>query len=166
MIKSKRNKYLLLSFLVLLAVSMACAVNVDKNPDGSLSVETTLSKALIEEAIVMSIDDPLVQKVAVTLNDGYVYVAGERQREGSDNVDTYSFQFTLDVIDGQLDATITEGRINGVSVSGDQLSAFNERIGGGLEQAGQAVENATLESVSIEPDGVVLNWRVEVGGGQ
>lgn len=156
----KRYIKLLLIVPVLLVVSLACLVSVDKNPDGSLSLETTLTEALIEEAIVSSIDDPLVQNVAVTLNDGYVYVAGERQREGNDTIDTYSFNFTLDVIDGQLDATITEGQVNGASVSGDQLSAFNERIGQGLAQAGEQMENATLESVSVQTDGVVLKWRV------
>ncbi len=156
----KKRYTLLLSLAVLMAVSLACAVSVDRNPDGSLSLETTLTETLIEETIVNSINDPAVQNVDVTLNDGYVTVTGERQREGSDAVDTYSFQFTLSVVDSQLQATITEGQVNGLPVSGDQLSEFNDRISDGLSQAGEQMENASLQSVSVEPDGIKMKWRL------
>ncbi len=158
--KMKTTKLFILSFVMLLALS-ACKSNFSRNEDGTLTVETSVTQAQLQEVISNAIADPLIQDLTATLQNGYVSVSGTRQRlNDSSKTDTMSFRLDLGVSNGQLTASISDAQIDGVAIEQNRVDNWNQTIANRLSNFGGNNENATLQSVSITPEQVSMTWNV------
>jgi hypothetical protein len=156
---NKISKLSLLFLAVLL--STACTRNVARNDDGSLAVETSISQQELQEVITSSIADPLVKNVTVSLQTGYVLVSGERQRlNDSSKTDSLSFRLDLSASNGQLNAAVTDAKIDNISIEQNRVDNWNQTIANRLSNFGKKSGKATLQTVSITPASVTMTWNV------
>ena len=64
--KQNIKKLSILAIILMLTLS-ACKANISRNDDGSLTVETSVTQAQLQEIISSSIADPLIKSLTVTL---------------------------------------------------------------------------------------------------
>lgn len=151
--------------LVLLAVMglavSACSVNIERNADGSLTVESSMAEESLQAELEAAIADPLVRNLTADLHDGYILVTSERERVSGDETDTMTFRLDLGVSDGHLTATVSDAQLNGRPIEEERVAVWNERIATRLERAGQRKPNSTLQAVTISDDAIAMTWRVE-----
>jgi hypothetical protein len=147
--------------LVAVVALSACSIHIDRNDDGSLRAETSMSAESIQKEIAFAIRDPKVKELTVDLKDGYMLVTGVKEMPVGDHTDELSFRMTLGVNDGHLTATISDAKFNQNPIDGERVAEWNERIAQNLEKRGQNHPNSTLESVRVTPDGVTMAWRIE-----
>lgn len=158
--KQNIKKLSVLAIILMLTLS-ACKANVSRNNDGSLSVETSVTQAQLQEIISSSIADPLIKSLTVTLQQGYVSVIGERERlNDASKTDTMSFRLDLGVSNGELTASISDAQIDGVSIEQNRVDHWNQTIANRIANIGSRNENAKLQSVSITPEQVLMTWTV------
>lgn len=151
-----------LLLLVLTMFLSACKANLARNDDGSLTVETTISQAELQEVVTAAIADPLVKAVTVTLETGSAIVTGERQRlNDAAKTDTLRFRLTLGVSNGQLTSSISEATLDGVTLEAARVDHWNETIANRIANFGQGKDNQTLQSVTITPTEVRMVWSVQ-----
>ena len=67
----------------------------------------------------------------------------------------------MQVNNGLLDATISEASYSGNKIDPAQLAEYNNVISQSLQAAAQQNDRATLDSVSITPESVLMVWRVD-----
>ena len=155
---NKISKLSLLFLVVLL--SAACTRNVVRNDDGSIAVETKISQQELQQVITSSISDPLVKNVTVSLQTGYVLVSGEHQRLNDANkTDSLTFRLDLSANNGQLTATITDAKIDGVSIEQNRVDNWNQAIANRISNFSKKTGKATLQTVSITPESVTMTWK-------
>lgn len=154
----KRISILILVILALLV--SGCSFNVDRNDDGSFSVESTLTQAQIETAIQTALANSELQSLSAQLQSGYIQVSASKARADSSAVDTLEFRLTLGVADGHLTAVISDLELDNFGISQAMIEEWNQMLADGLSQAGQDSPNSELESVSVSPEGVTMIWRV------
>lgn len=158
--KQNIKKLSVLAIILMLTLS-ACKANVSRNDDGSLSVETSVTQAQLQEIISSSIADPLIKSLTVTLQQGYVSVIGERERlNDASKTDSMSFRLDLGVSNGELTASISDAQIDGVSIEQNRVDHWNQTIANRIANIGSRNENAQLQSVSITPEQVLMTWTV------
>jgi hypothetical protein len=113
MTMKKMNLYTLIGILVVLGSLLgACSANLERNPDGSLKLETTMQEGSLQDEIAIAIADPLMRDFSVELHAGYITVGAERGRAVGDKTDTVQFRLDLGVQDGHLTAVISDARLN------------------------------------------------------
>lgn len=141
----------------------ACNVNVNRNTDGSLTAETTVSEETIQSEIAAALSEngAALQDVTVDLRDGAAYVSGTRPRPDGSATDTISFRLDLGVSDGKLTVAISEAQLNNNAIEQERIAQWNERIAQRLERLGQNQRNSTLQSVNMSDDVVTMVWRIE-----
>lgn len=156
------TKRMLLFLLVILSILIsACKTNVSRNDDGTLNLESAISQQELQEAIGSAIADPLVTNVTASLQQGYVSVSADHQRlNDSSKTDTLSFRLDLSVANGQLIASITDAQLDGNLIEQSRVDNWNQTIANRLSNFGERSENATLQSVSITPEQVIMLWNV------
>lgn len=142
-------------------LAVACSANLKRNPDGSLTLETTMTEESLQAEIQAAIADPLIRDFRVELRDGYIVVSGERKRALSDQSDTMSFRLDLGVGDGHLTAVISEVQLNGLPIEEARVAVWNERIATRLEQAGKSNPDSSLQAVTVGDDAITMAWRIE-----
>lgn len=158
--KQNIKKLSILAIILMLTLS-ACKANISRNDDGSLTVETSVTQAQLQEIISSSIADPLIKSLTVTLQQGYVSVTGERERlNDASKTDTMSFRMDLGVSNGKLTASISDAQIDGVSIEQARVDHWNQTIANRIANIGSRNENAKLQSVSITPEEVLMTWNV------
>lgn len=158
--KQNIKKLSVLAIILMLTLS-ACKANISRNDDGSLSVETSVTQAQLQEIISSSIADPLIKSLTVTLQQGYVSVIGERERlNDASKTDSMSFRLDLGVSNGELTASISDAQIDGVSIEQNRVDHWNQTIANRIANIGSRNENAQLQSVSITPEQVLMTWTV------
>lgn len=158
--KQNIKKLSILAIILMLTLS-ACKANISRNDDGSLTVETSVTQAQLQEIISSSIADPLIKSLTVTLQQGYVSVTGERERlNDASKTDTISFRMDLGVSNGELTASISDAQIDGVSIEQARVDHWNQTIANRIANIGSRNENAKLQSVSITPEEVLMTWNV------
>lgn len=157
-----KNKQLMTvcGLLIVLAIS-ACSVRVERNPDGSLTVESSMTEADLQTEIEAAIADPLIHDMVVDLRDGYIAVSAQRDRVGGNRTDTLTFRLDLGVSEGHLSATVSDAQLDGRAFEQARIDKWNERIANRLEQVGQRRPNSTLQTVTVGGDSITLVWRVE-----
>ncbi|MBI3153324.1 MAG: hypothetical protein HYZ21_14405 [Chloroflexi bacterium] len=149
------------ALLVLALLTSACKADISRNDNGSFTVETTISQQELQEVISASIADPLVTNVTASLQSGYVFVTGDRQRlNDASKTDTLSFRLDLSVSNGQLAASVTDAQIDGVPIDQDRVDNWNQTIANRISNFGGRNENATLQSVNVTPEMVSMTWNV------
>lgn len=152
-----------LSFLaaILLLLLSACKANISRNEDGTVTVETSVTQAQLQEVISSAIADPLVKSLTVSLQSGYVSVTGERQRlNDASKTDMLSFRLDLGVVNGELTASVTEAQIDGIAIEQNRVDNWNQTIANRLANFGSKNENAKLQSVSVTPEQVTMTWLI------
>ena len=156
------ERLITLALLIVAGLSItACSIEIERSPDGSLSVESTMSAESLQSEIAAGIDDPLVTEFEVELHDGYVAVSAARQLPNSDHIDELTFRLDLWANDGHLAATIRDARLNNQPIDAERVATWNGRIAKRLERAGRRNANSTLQEVTITPDALRMTWRVE-----
>lgn len=154
------KKTLIILTLLALALS-ACNANIQRNDDGTFTVETTISQADLQDVIRSSIADPLVQDITVSLQDGYILVSGTRQRlNNSSETDILSFRLDLGVSNGNLTASISNALLDDTPIEEARVSNWNQTIAKRLSNFGGRNENAILQSVSITSSELKIVWNV------
>jgi len=149
-------------FVALVFLMSACSrANISRNNDGTLTVETTAGQQEIQDAINASIANPLVKDLTVSLQSGYILVAGQRQRlnDGS-KTDTLNFRLDLGVSNGQLTATISGATLDGVPVEQNRVGHWNQTIASRIVILGKKRPNSSLQSVSVTAEEVSMTWTV------
>ena len=152
-----------LSFLaaILLLLLSACKANISRNEDGTVTVETSVTQAQLQEVISSAIADPLVKSLTVSLQSGYFSVTGERQRlNDASKTDMLSFRLDLGVVNGELTASVTEAQIDGIAIEQNRVDNWNQTIANRLANFGSKNENAKLQSVSVTPEQVTMTWLI------
>ncbi|NJN93393.1 MAG: hypothetical protein HC875_04535 [Anaerolineales bacterium] len=149
-----------LIFLVTMALS-GCGLNINRNADGSLTVEARMTEADLQTEIAAAIADPLLRNFVIDVQEGYIRVSAERKRLNSDQTDTLSFRLTLSASEGRLAALISEAQINNQPLDSDRVALWNERIANRLGKATQRNPDSTLQSVTMGGEVVTMVWRVE-----
>jgi len=157
-----KSRIMMLGLLVVMALAVsACSVDVERNPDGSLAVESSMTGDALQDELEAAIADPLVREFTADLHDGYILVTSEREQVMSDGTDTMTFRLDLGVSDGHLTATISDVKLNDKPVEEERVAVWNERTATRLERSGQRNPNSTLQAVTVSEDGVTMAWRVE-----
>jgi N-acetylglutamate synthase/N-acetylornithine aminotransferase len=155
------NKILWFLGVLLLVVLTGCSVDIDRNPDGSLRLETSMTEQAIQTEIKLALADPRISNLSVDLENGYIQVNGEYKRQNGSGTDALSFRISLGVSDGRLTAAISNAKLNAIPIEEERVSLWNERLAEGFSKAGQKNENSTLQDVTISGEAVTMVWRVE-----
>jgi PBP1b-binding outer membrane lipoprotein LpoB len=155
------NKKILILLTLFALLLSACNANIQRNDDGSVTVETTIGQQELQDVISSSIADPLVQDITVSLQNGYILVNGTRQRlNDSSKTDTMSFRLDLGVSNGNLTASISNAQIDNYAIDQARISNWNQTIANRLSNFGGRNENAVLQSVSVTTSAVTMVWNV------
>lgn len=146
---------------ILVVLTSACTVELARNADGSLAVESTMTSASLQSELQAALKDDLIQEVTVELRDGSIQVSAKRRRVQGSGVDNLSFLLDLGVAGGQLTVTLYDVRVNGAPFTDERVATWNGRIASRLTRAAQRRPNRTLDAVAIADDGVKMRWAVE-----
>jgi hypothetical protein len=142
-------------------LASACTIQVERNEDGSLQVETTITEASLESEIEAAIGDSLVGDISIDMRSEYLLVDTERYREDREGSVSLSFRVDLFVEDGHLGAAISEATLDGQPVADDLVGRWNDRLAKGLDRAGRRHPNSTLIDVTITGSELLMEWHVE-----
>ena len=157
-----RQRIMVLGLLVAMGPAVsACSVEIERNTDGSLAVESSMTGDALQDELEAAIADPLVREFTADLHDGYILVSAERERVMSDETDTMTFRLDLGVSDGHLTATVSDALLNDLPIEEERVAVWNERIATRLERSGQRNPNSTLQAVTVSEDAVTMIWRIE-----
>lgn len=147
--------------VAVLGLTSACTIEISRNDDGSLSVESVMTEVSLQSEMEAALEDGQVEDVSVDLSTGHIYVTAERHRAQGGGFDELSFRVELGVSGGQLTATIYDAKLNGVPFNDSRLATWNGRIADRLTRAAQRHPNSALEAVSVTDDGLKMRWHVE-----
>lgn len=150
----------LFTFLFVLTLFLsACERNISHNDDGSVAVVTVITQQELQEAITASVADPLVKELTVSLQSGYIFVSGTRERlNDPTKIDTLSFRLDLGVGNGQLTSTISDAQFDGFTIEQNRLDLWNTTIANKIANLGSKNSNSTLKSVTVTPEAVTMIW--------
>ena len=158
----KMNLHMLIGIVLILGSLLgACSANIERNPDGSLRLETTMLEDSLQDEIAIAIADPLMRDFSVELHAGYISVSAERGRAVGDKSDTVQFRLDLGVQDGHLTAVISDARLNDEPLDEAYVDVWNERLATQLERSGKQNANSSLEAVEVTTDSLTMVWRIE-----
>lgn len=155
-----RNFLLVLPLIAATALT-GCRIAIDRNADGSLSLESTLAERHLQREIRAALADPLMEDLAVDFRNGWIQVEGLRRRLRGDQTDTLRFRLDLGVDGGQLTAHISEGWFNNWPIDEDRLALWNARIVRRLNRAGDRHPNRQLQDVTVTDDELRMEWRID-----
>ncbi len=157
-----KTRIMVLGLLMVMGLAVsACSVEIERNTDGSLAVESSMTGDALQDELEAAIADPLVREFTADLHDGYILVTSERERVMSDGTDTMTFRLDLGVSDGHLTATVSDALLNDLPIEEERVAVWNERIATKLGRSGQRNPNSTLQAVTVSEDGLTMIWRIE-----
>ncbi|NIM96401.1 MAG: hypothetical protein GTO18_22100 [Anaerolineales bacterium] len=158
-----KKQWIIMMALVAMAglVVSACSIDVERNPDGSLSATVHMTEASIQNEIEAALNDPLIKELDVDLRAGYIFVSGVRKRIVGEETDLVTFRLDLGVSDGHLTATVSDFRVNGEPTEEEIVNIWNQRLAQRLENAGRRNPNSSLQSVRVTSEDITFVWRIE-----
>lgn len=138
--------------------------SVRSDGEGSTIVTISLTEAefntLLTTAIANS-DNPLLRDPSVDFQNGQIVVSGEHdRRDGSGRV-AGTMNLSVGVVDGVLNAQITDANIEGLDLTDERIAELNARLAEAL--AGRAVQDnplATLNSIHITDNALQIDIRI------
>lgn len=155
-------KKLLIATLVAIAlVASACSIDVEANPDGSLTVTSHIEEQRLQQTLDQTIDDPNVEDLTIEFFDGYVMVEGTGLDKNTGKVATTEFRAELSVLDGHLEVEISEALYNGNEIPQWIVEVWNESLARNLEREGRKNPDSTLTSVEVTDTDITMEWHVE-----
>jgi len=146
---------------LMVLLTSACTVDIDRNADGSLSVAGRMSSESLQQEIELSLKDPLIEELNVDLHDSYILVKGDRRRVSGSEIDEISFRLDLRADDGVLVAEISDATVNDYPIDQERVDLWNERMASNLTRAARRRPHSSLTGVQITAGGVVMTWQVE-----
>lgn len=155
------RKTLIVALAGLSLLASACAVDIEANADGSLTVESFIAEADLQDAIDKTIDDPEVEDLDVDFRDGHIAVEGKGKNEADDRINTVSFEAILSVDDGHLGVEIYDAVWNGEPMPDWIVEAWNTALADELERQGREDPDSTLVRVDVTDDDITMEWHVE-----
>ncbi|NIS81127.1 MAG: hypothetical protein GTO14_13195 [Anaerolineales bacterium] len=159
--KNKLSISVLIILVGLASTLSACGLNLERNPDGSIRLETNITEQSLQNEIDIAIADPLITDFSTDLREGYVFVSADRKRVGSDVIDTMDFRLDLGESDGHLTAVISDVQLNDIPIDEARVAVWNQTIATRLERAGKRNPNSSLQEVLITGDAITMVWRIE-----
>jgi hypothetical protein len=142
-------------------VAGACSIDVARNDDGSLQVETVLTEQSLADELTKGVDDPQVNYLTVDMKDGYALVDMERTRDSGFGIDNVSFRVDLSVGDGHLVVDVTEAEWNGISIPQELVDIWNAELAAQIEADAKKDPDSALVSVSLTETALTMEWHVE-----
>jgi len=141
-------------------IAGACQLDVERNTDGSLSIEAVIAETDIatEIALGMAAEEGTV---TVDLKDGYALVTGEGPTEEHPLTETVSFKLELFVDGDHLGAEISDATWNGYDIPSEIVNVWNEELAKELEAGAKEDPDSTLVDVEITEDDLRFEFRVE-----
>ena len=140
-------------------LTAACTIDVEPNPDGSLTVESVIDESRLAEAIETNAKPN--ESLEIDFHAGYIAIEGSGPDEDTGRVNDVSFKATLGVEDGHLSADLYDAFWNGEPMPSWIVEFWNETLARQLEREGQKDPDSTLQSVDVSESDVTLVWRVE-----
>lgn len=159
--KSKLSFSTLRVLVCLACVLSACGLQLDRNPDGSIRLETNMTEQSLQSEIARAIADPLITNFSIDLREGFISVSADRKRIDSDVTDTMTFRLDLGESDGHLTAVISDVQLDGFPVDEARVAVWNQTIATRLERAGKRNADSTLQEVITSNDTITMVWRIE-----
>ena len=142
-------------------VAGACSIDVERNDDGSLQIESVLTEESVGNELAKGIDDPQVNYLTVDMKEGYALVDMERTRDSGIGVDNISFRVDLFVIDGHLGVNITEAVWNDFPIPQELVDIWNEEMAVELEAEAKKDPDSTLVAVNLSETALTMEWHYE-----
>jgi hypothetical protein len=149
-----------LGLIAIVGLTSACTLEISRNENGSLSIESLMSEASLQSEMEAVLTDDQIRDVTVDLRTGYITVTAKRQRLEGPEIDNLSFRLDLGAVGGQLTATISDAEVNGYPLDAQRVANWNGRIAQRLTRAAQRRPNSTLESVSLTEEGLTMRWTL------
>jgi hypothetical protein len=146
----------------LLAVSTAaCSIEVARNDDGSLQVDSSITEESLNKEIAKVLADRDVIDVAVELIDGHAQVTGFLPHPDGNGGDLIDFRLDVTVADGNLVVSVSEATVAGRRMNDDVVERWNAGISDRLERAADRHPHSTLEAVEVAGDTLAFSWRID-----
>ena len=142
-------------------VAGACSIDVERNDDGSLQIETVLTEESVKNEIAKGIDDPQVNYLTVDMKEGFALVDMERERDSGIGVDNISFRVDLFVDDGHLGVNITEAVWNDFPIPQELVDIWNEEMAIELERDAKEDPDSTLVAVNLSETELTMEFHHE-----
>lgn len=139
----------------------ACSIDVERNEDGSLQIETVLTEESLANELAKGIDDPNVKFMTVDMKDGYALVEIEADRESGFGTDNISFRVDMFVDDGHLGVNVTEAVWNDIPIPQELTDIWNEELARELEADAKEDPDSTLVAVEITENDLRMEFRHE-----
>ncbi len=143
-------------------LTAACTIDIEANPDGSLTVESVIDEQKLQEAIQTQIEDPSTEKLDVNFHDGYIAIDGTGPDEDTGEINDVTFEATLGVSsEGFLTVDIYDATWNGEPMPEWIVEFWNNALARELEKEGKKDPDSTLKSVEVTDTSVTMVWHVE-----
>ena len=139
----------------------ACSIDVERNDDGSLQIETVLTEDSLAAELAKGIDDPNVQSMTVDMKDGYAVVEMEALSEWGDGLDEVSFKVEMFVVDGRLGVNVTDAVWNDIEIPQELTNIWNEELAKELEEGAKEDPDSTLVAVELTENDLTMEFRLE-----
>ncbi|MDJ0952123.1 MAG: hypothetical protein QNJ81_00460 [Acidimicrobiia bacterium] len=139
----------------------ACSIDVSRNDDGSLQIETVLTEESLANELAKGIDDPNVISMDVDMKDGFALVTMEAKSEWGDGVDDVSFKVEMFVVDGHLGVNVTEAVWNDIPIPQELTDIWNEELAKQLEEDAKEDPDSTLVAVELTENDLRMEFRLE-----
>lgn len=140
-------------------------VDVERNPDGGVTVTATLSEsdvnAAIDEALSQA-ENPLLRDPQVDLQAGQIVVNGQHERRDGGGTVSGSLTITVSVQGGLVAAQITQSDIEGFDLSDERIAQFNERLSNSLSRRAERDRGLiTVQSINITDDALEIVFTAQ-----
>ena len=156
-----RKTALIATVLAFGLMTAACTIDVEPNPDGSLTIESVIDERRLQDAIQTQIEDPGTEKLEVDFHNGFLSVDAMGPDENTGEVNTVTFDATLGVSEGFLSVEIYDATWNGEPMPDWIVEFWNDALATELEREGKKDPNSTLTSVTVKESNVTMVWHVE-----
>lgn len=156
-----KKTVMLIAVVALALLAGACSIDVARNPDGSLQIETVLTEESLATELAKGIDDPNVISMDVDMKDGYALVAMEAKSEWGDGVDEVAFKVEMFVVDGHLGVNVTEAVWNDIEIPQELTDLWNEELAKELEEGAKEDPDSTLVAVELTENDLRMEFRHE-----
>ena len=155
-----KTRLMLIGLVAALSVvTAACQLDIERNADGSLSVEAVIAESDIATELDFGLGEG--ESVTVDLKDGYALIDAEGPSDSGRRTDTVSFRLDLFVVDDHLGAEVTEAVWNGIDIPQEMVDIWNEELAAELEEMAKEDPDSSLVSVEITETQLRFEFRVE-----
>ncbi len=157
----KRTILIIFSVLLLTTALVGCAFNVNRNDDGTLRVETNLPIELVRTVIENAANFSNVVNLQLEAKEGYILVTADEIEVQGITARDVSLHLELGASSGQMTAEITNVQVADNTFDDETFEPYNQMIAARLQEASQQYERASVDSVTVSPEGILVVWRVD-----